>query len=271
MQIFDEMLRRAASEPFGAVMTITPEMAFYLLSKNLGNRKLRAAKMKQFSSDIRAGRWAFNGEPIIISVDGQLNDGQHRLAAIIDADREVVTSVMFGVDRASRFTLDQGAPRGAGDHLGVMGVSNPNETAKAARLLISYDRHEGSSIKNAHRISATEVVQFARAHDYLAKAVSEMSSVPRQVRPAPLSTLSFWRILVRSNPKAVEFLNSVAGGENVSKGDIAYLARLRLLRGDARSDLAKTEIFLRGLNAFLRGETEFRIRTIGELPTLKLR
>lgn len=39
----------------------------------------------RYARDMAAGRWVMNGEPLILDPEGNLLDGRHRLAAVIEA------------------------------------------------------------------------------------------------------------------------------------------------------------------------------------------
>lgn len=66
-------------------VTITPEKAKTLLVMNTKNRKLSRKLVQKYASDMAAGRWPYNGDPIRVSVSNVLLDGQHRLEACIAA------------------------------------------------------------------------------------------------------------------------------------------------------------------------------------------
>ena len=76
---------------------ITPEKAKEMLEKNI-NRKLNMNRVNQYVDDMKSDRWKLNGVPIIITDDGYLKDGQHRLNALIKADM----SIPFVVIRYSK-------------------------------------------------------------------------------------------------------------------------------------------------------------------------
>lgn len=76
---------------------ITPEKAKEMLEKNI-NRKLNMNRVNQYVDDMKSDRWKLNGVPIIITDDGYLKDGQHRLNALIKAD----VSIPFVVIRYSK-------------------------------------------------------------------------------------------------------------------------------------------------------------------------
>lgn len=64
---------------------ITPEKAKEMLEKNV-NRPLKTERVSQYTKDMKDGRWKINGVPIVITDDGYLKDGQHRLRALIKAN-----------------------------------------------------------------------------------------------------------------------------------------------------------------------------------------
>lgn len=98
------------------IVTITPDVAQRLLdTSNYDNRFLRKAHVASLAARIKNGEWKLTPQGIIIHSSGRLLDGQHRLAAIVQADIPVTTT-MFTVEDDSIFTaLDQGAKRSMAD------------------------------------------------------------------------------------------------------------------------------------------------------------
>lgn len=62
---------------------ITPETAKSWLLKNVHNRPLRDGLVTTYATDMANEQWQSNGESIKFSSEGELLDGQHRLAAVI--------------------------------------------------------------------------------------------------------------------------------------------------------------------------------------------
>ena len=80
------------------VEKITPELAREYLKKNTDNyRKLARGTVRNYAEDIKNGRWELNGETIVFAESGVLQDGQHRLAAIIQANKPADILVVRGV------------------------------------------------------------------------------------------------------------------------------------------------------------------------------
>lgn len=268
MSLFEENVELARKEPFTIKMEVTPDIAAEMLARNADNRQLRTIKVSQLVSDITSGRFAFNGETIIISRDGELNDGQHRLAAIVQAGLPVVTNVTFGVERDTRMTVDSGAARTAGCVLGVQGVVQANIHAAAARLILTYERSSGKHLGSHARVSASAVIDRSLSDERVGVATKAAADVPNHVAPAAKSVMAFWHYLAGDKKANLHFWEAVAYGEGISRGDTAYLVRSRLMR-DRITNAAATEIYLRGLAAYLRGDAIGHIRVLGDFPLFK--
>ena len=76
---------QAKTDVFSVTTLVTPKMAEALLSRNGGNRPViwtgPVRSVSAYAAAMSRGEWVLNGEPIIISSTGELNDGQHRLHA----------------------------------------------------------------------------------------------------------------------------------------------------------------------------------------------
>ena len=109
---------------------VGPDLAAELLRNNPDNRFVRNGNYSKLVDDLRAGRWTFNGESILISKEGLLNDGQHRCLAVVETNVPIDAMMTFGLERASRVTVDQGGAKSAGDFLAMEKI--PNSTNVAA-------------------------------------------------------------------------------------------------------------------------------------------
>lgn len=98
------------------IMTVTPAMARVLLAKNWSeNRPLRKKKVEEYAKIMSNGGWMLSPQGLIMTSDGTLINGQHRLMAVIRADVPVQFSV-FTVDNKDVFkVLDQGANRNSSE------------------------------------------------------------------------------------------------------------------------------------------------------------
>ena len=138
-----------------AIEEITPELAAKYLKQNTDNyRKLSRSVVKRYAEDILAGRWEINGETIVFNEDGVLVNGQHRLAAIIMANRAIVTIVVRGVSRDVTI-FDSGSVRTLNQIASHENVDcNPTVSAAANILVNNFTRNHGKSA----------VIDFIRAN-----------------------------------------------------------------------------------------------------------
>ena len=93
------------------VETITPEIAKTMLGENVNNRRISRDNVNLFAREIRNGEWRFNGEAIKFGKDGRLLDGQHRLLAVIAADKPLTTLVIRGLEDETQQTMDSAEKR----------------------------------------------------------------------------------------------------------------------------------------------------------------
>ena len=76
--------------PTSGTHTIDKDLATAILNTadNSLNREINDKRVKQYANDMTNGNWHNNFDPIKISVEGHIYDGQHRLTAIAVSDTE---------------------------------------------------------------------------------------------------------------------------------------------------------------------------------------
>jgi hypothetical protein len=118
--------------------TITPKKAQEYLKLNTRNRPLRHTHVARLAQDIRNGHFVFNGDPIRFAGNNGsevLLDGQHRLSAVVMADRPIESIVIRDLDEAAFDTIDRGSSRTLGDILSRKGEKYYTHLATAARVV----------------------------------------------------------------------------------------------------------------------------------------
>ena len=97
---------------------ITPAKARDILRHNKVNRNLNKGTVIAYAEDIKNNRWDTNTTACIaISDSGELKDGQHRLSAIIMADKPVLMWVCRGV--GDNVVFDCGRNRSLADFMKI--------------------------------------------------------------------------------------------------------------------------------------------------------
>ena len=81
-----------------SIKTINPKKAEEMLGSQIRNRTLSDPLILRYARDMKQENWDENGQSIIISEEGDLIDGQHRLHACIKADVPFRSVVTYGVE-----------------------------------------------------------------------------------------------------------------------------------------------------------------------------
>ena len=109
---------------------VTPALAKKWLALNVQtNRRLDKRKVSQYAHLLANKMWDLNGETIKFDMTGNLIDGQHRLAACIEANKGFSTVVVRGLDPATIATIDTGRKRSLADSLKFFGFSHSVDRA----------------------------------------------------------------------------------------------------------------------------------------------
>jgi hypothetical protein len=115
---------------------VTPSIAKQWLATNIeSNRRVRQERVDFYAAEMLQGRWVENsGETIKFDRSGKLNDGQHRLHAVVKANKTVWFSVARNVDPQAFAVIDSGMARNGGDVLHISGIPNANVLAAGIKV-----------------------------------------------------------------------------------------------------------------------------------------
>lgn len=120
---------------------MTPEWAQSILaSQNNQNRKIRPNAVKKIAAAITSGDWKVTHQGIAIDANGQLQDGQHRLNAIVATGIPVSVLLTTGCDPSSFDVLDCGVNRTAADALHLSGAQLAPKSAAGLKYYLLYNR-----------------------------------------------------------------------------------------------------------------------------------
>lgn len=227
----NECIEKSKKMAFAEVVTINPGLAGVMLGLNTDNRSLRPVKVRHFARDMKLGRWPLNGQTIIISDTGELNDGQHRLNAIVEANVSIPATVFFGAKRETRITVDQGTAKTGGDYLQMTGHSYGTVLAALARLVLAYEESDGQNLSGAKYYTNTDMTERAINDRRITESVEITAPLIAEARPLKLthSILAFAHYAFDADPDAIAFIRSVANGENLRALQPAHTLRSKLL------------------------------------------
>ena len=261
-----------ATEPVARVVTLDKNLAHDLLANAATNRSVRRSRIARYRSDMQHNHWMLNGEPIIISSEGKMIDGQHRCIAIEDTDARVDVLMVMGVNPEAMATVGQGVPRTAGDYLGIEGEDHAKICASICRLMIAYRWNEGEALRDTSKPTNAEVLEFYHKHrDSIqhSAALADQHRENARALVAP-SVLGFCHAcLTEIDPVAAdEYISQVAKGELLEENDPAFAVRTRLMNMGRTGAAKKASVIFTGWNAYRQKRSLKTVRVSTRLPLL---
>ena len=254
---------------YGEVFTITPPMAEVLLARNPSNRAVVATGVRHWAQALRAGHWEVNGEPIIVAVTGELNDGQHRLTAVVETGISMTTFVVFGVSRDSRKTVDIGKKRTAGHILGMAGVTNAALVASTAKLHINLRCAAHLHVHRSPQEIEREIEMFPDLLTHRGTSYRFARQFHQSTGLMAVLHCMAWRLHAEQADVFFDMLDTGVG--LFDKCHPAYVLRKRLmdnLGGKARLPITEVAaLTIKAWNAFAQGRQVRALRWIAEGDT----
>lgn len=220
----------AVPAPLAGVPTfeeVTPATAQQWLVCNVHNRPLRGRTVDTLAAAIRRDEWVVNGDMIRFADDGSLIDGQHRLYAVIAADRAVWTWVIRGLPQSTQETIDIGAHRGYHDILSLRGEGN---AIQIAAVLVWAFRLETLQIRSMRRKPSNgEKDDILNRHPEIRDSVAKVNGWATDI-PMPRSLLGLlhWQLSLIDEDNADMFFGRLADGVNLDEGNPIRLLRQML-------------------------------------------
>lgn len=211
--------------PDPEVVTITPEEALIMLDNFNGlNRPVNWDTVKFYEDQMRRNLWQINGEAVIISDEGELLNGQHRLFACVEANKAFKTILVKGIPKEAFKTIDTGKKRTAGDVIAIAAKSageaswHATTVASAAGICVEYQRgwlkKKGAG---GAKVSSQEKLSFVEKNPDLIEWVTLARNKKRSVIKGHASIIAAICYLghKKYEMKAKAFLHSVLSGENL--------------------------------------------------------
>ena len=235
---------------------ITPEQAQALLALNTHNRALATKRVNELATAIKNGHWRFNGASIVILANGQLGDGQHRLAAVVVAGMPIETNVTYGVTQEAFPTIDIGRVRTTRDLVALSGIPNANIATAAAsvlwRIIVGAPYNETVSPE-----LAMAVLDRYQTVSYWSSKYHGSTALRSIIPGAALVAACVYLDQIANRPDlAHDFYEKMSTGLNIVEGDPV---------GSLRNKLLTSKIKIKGAGLGTRTAWPFVVRTINML------
>lgn len=251
------MLARGQTERFTVEALMTSELARLLLERNEGNRRIAKTKVASLAHTMKLGKFnALNGETIQISKCGHLNNGQHRLHAVLDSGVEQPFTLMFGLDREARLTVDQARGRTVADFLAMRDLPDGYLVSAVALMLYQWRNFRKVSTDAGYRISMSDLADYAEAnYDQISQSVR---IVPRAgaglVGGVPVLAFAHAIFGEIDMEMATDYITRLVQGHELERGSPLLAVRNRFLRRDLTRRADRFELLVRGWNTMREGK-----------------
>jgi hypothetical protein len=141
------------------IETVTPELAAKYLEKNISNRPIRKQHVRDFAKMMKDGDFKCSHQGIAFDSKGQLLDGQHRLAGIIEAGIPVEMMITEGCDAGTFKYIDCGTNRHLNDRVRFDESNEKNSKITAVCAALISITSLGSGTKKLNSTYSAEAVE----------------------------------------------------------------------------------------------------------------
>jgi hypothetical protein len=204
---------------------ISPEQAREILSQQKGNRKLSSSFVEYLAREIVSDNWKLTHQGICFDESGHLIDGQHRLAAIVKANKAILTLVTRGVSREDSLrAVDQGRLRTRGQ---LFGMRNEKNAVMKASICRSMSIFLNPDLPYSSSLGPSE--DAAILHEYR-NAIEKVITLGVSSKRMSARFYAVAALLYNYDEDlGLSFINGVTIGADLSKGDPRLTLRNWLL------------------------------------------
>lgn len=214
-------------EPIISIELVTPEKAREFLGYNLTNRGIRSRVVQIYALDMAQGMWKFNGDPVRFARNGQLLDGQHRLAAIIESGTPQKMLIIRNLYMSAQLNMDSGIKRNFADYLKFLGEVNVHMYGAIIGAVTRYE--EGGNIRS-NNTSHAEMEKTYQKYPELKDAISVVQRANAAVKCGYVAGGLTWFLLNAIDPEeCATFFDRLTAMDNHQKGEPIFALRRTLI------------------------------------------
>jgi hypothetical protein len=249
-------------------VNITPKRAAEMLAANTSNRPLSRSTVRSFADAMERGEWLVTHQGIALDTSGVLVDGQHRLAAIIEADRPVELTVFTDVEPDTFDVLDTGKKRNAADVLAIEGEKSSTLLAAMVRTVFLYEnRPDATWSGGAAGVTNHQIVQTLETNPKLRDFVPVADRIAAETGMIKSAAGAAAYLVEQTNKtnkaKLARWHEGIIDGAGLAKNDPRLVFRRTMFamarkqagvvqrRRDTREHVA---LYLKAFNAWAAGE-----------------
>lgn len=191
---------------------VTPDRARELLGQNTHNRRLSKPKIREFARDMEAGRWNENTPDVVcVSSEGWLENGQHRLTAIIETGVSIWMLVAHDVPATAQNVIDSGKIRSFSDNLYLRGESNVSTVASACRWCWLYEKGFVPGAGASYAPTKSELAEWLEANPGIRESTRYSRSLRTKFRLPESASAGIHYEISKIDPEEADgFFNALA-------------------------------------------------------------
>jgi len=285
----EKLFFQSATKMEAHIVDITPKIAKRLLEQTDSNvqRKINFSQVTHLSREIINGDFCLNGDAIRQDVVGNIIDGQHRLNAVVRANRTIKTIFVKGLPTENIHTIDIGGKaRSLADVLEINHQKKykyANSISAAVKFIYAFNGktyNTGPSRDMKSYLTSSIFLEWIDNNptitDFVEDTMRLRANGDKMVTPSIFCGLKW--ILDRYNKdKSNIFFQQLSDGIGVNRENPIFTLRKKILStkfvgaGGNRIRLSTKEIvliILRTWNAFVKGETLTYIYIPKEMPII---
>jgi hypothetical protein len=244
---------------------VTPELANRLLDLNTGNRPIREKEITGWMTTIESGNWRYTHQGAAVDSNGVLQDGQHRLSAILRSGIPCEMQISIGMPPENFSAIDNGLKRTFGDVVAHHGYGARNRVGTAARLVIIYENYPRRALTS--KVSNAELASFINTPfddsgvekngDVLYRASNIAQLMWRSFRinasAATAGVYKLFDMVGEDNEKVQEFINGLINGDELSGLDARQVLRkyCNTISNRNRTAWAHLALFIKAWNKWV--------------------
>lgn len=219
-------------EPSQFRMTVTAGAAALMLDSNTHNRPISWRKVNDYAREMKKGNWRYNpADALCFDVNGVLQNGQHRLLAVLDCEQAQDFAVATGVDPDVQDVMDSGIKRSTAHQLALSGYNEAKGLAATARIYLTWVN--GTVTSSLRTPSTPDTRKWVQESD--PEALNFAISQGKRVAGlfplrAGIAGAAAFSAFVRDRHAAQEFFDALCDGVGLDKGHPVLTLRNYLTR-----------------------------------------
>lgn len=237
------------------------------------NRTISKKTVARYANLMAYGRWLLTHQGLAFREDGSLEDGQHRLLAVIEADKmkpgivipfRVTTNVPTGTFKV----LDSNLRRSPGNILSsAVGAGNSFQVAATAKKFYCYMNipfEFATSWASPPQWDSSMLPDVVEQYPCIQEAVSRVRSKQFTGNLTAISTGMALAMELRPDTDVEKFIWRLETGLDPSPGEPAYMLREKLAVMSRMGQTAKADeqlaYFIKAYNKYILGESILAFR-----------